>query len=98
MTFGLPENSLELIKQTIKQFPDIEEARIFGSRAMGNYRKGSDVDIAIFGQNLTPDTLSKLSFQLNEELPLPYFFDVIDASTLEHQELKKHIEDIGKKL
>lgn len=33
---------------------------------------------------------------LNEELPLPYFFDVIDYTHLEHNGLKKHIEQYGK--
>jgi len=50
MSFSLSDQALLLIKQAIKQFPEIKKAVIFGSRAMGNYRNGSDVDLAIFGE------------------------------------------------
>lgn len=44
--FGLRENDMDIILKTIDSFNEIERAVIFGSRAMGNYRRGSDVDIA----------------------------------------------------
>ena len=50
MNFGLRPQDLTEIIEMIRQFPDIEEAVIFGSRAKGNYKKGSDVDIAIKGK------------------------------------------------
>lgn len=96
MSFGLPEESLQLIKQTIAQFPEIEQAVIFGSRAIGNYRKGSDVDLAIIGKQINHLTENRLSSILNEELPLPYFFDVVDYTHLTHQKLSEHIKKVGK--
>ena len=96
MSFGLSDQALLLIKQAIKQFPEIKKAVIFGSRAMGNYQNGSDVDLAIFGEEINHKIENRLSSILNEELPLPYFFDVVDYTHLSHQKLAAHIKRFGK--
>jgi len=96
MSFGLKEYDLEYIKNMIKKFPEIEKAVIFGSRAKGNYKPGSDVDIAIYGENITFDIVSKLHAMLEEYGPLPYFFDVVDYTHLKNKELKEHIDRVGK--
>ena len=98
MNVGLSEKALEHIKKAIIKFPEIDECRIFGSRAMGNYRKGSDVDLAIYGESITPEVTLKLSVLLNEELPLPYYFDVVDATHLKHSGLMEHIEKFGQSI
>ena len=93
--FGLPERDLNLIIQAIIKFPEIEKAIIFGSRAMGNYKKGSDIDIAIIGKDISLNTSTKLSYQVNEELPIPYFVDILNYKTLENPKLKEHIDEFG---
>ena len=77
MKYGLSERSFELMQDAFRFFDEIESVIIFGSRAMGNYKKGSDVDIAVKGKNVNHDVIGALHTRLNEELPLPYFFDVI---------------------
>ncbi|WP_206528164.1 nucleotidyltransferase domain-containing protein [Marinitoga sp. 38H-ov] len=62
MNFGLKEEHLKIIIDYIKTIPEIEEVFIFGSRAMGNYKKGSDIDLAIKGKEITRDLLLKISF------------------------------------
>lgn len=96
MNFGLRKADIDYILKTIKKFPEIEKAVIFGSRAKGNYKPGSDVDLAIYGENVTFDTVSALKGLLEEEGPLPYFFDVVDYTHLSHKELKEHIDRVGK--
>ncbi|WP_427338041.1 nucleotidyltransferase domain-containing protein [Caloranaerobacter sp. DY30410] len=96
MSFGLTESDIDYIKKTIEKFSEIEKAVIFGSRAKGDYKLGSDVDIAIFGENITFDTISKLHAMLEEYSPLPYFFDVVDYLHLQNKELKEHIDRVGK--
>ena len=93
--FGLNARDLDLIIETLRRHPDIEDALVFGSRAMGNYKPGSDVDIALKG-NLKPETLIDVAVELNERLPLPYKFDVVAYSTLSHQPLIEHIDQYGK--
>ncbi|BFN05005.1 nucleotidyltransferase domain-containing protein [Clostridium tetani] len=73
MNFGLRESDLEYIVNIISGFDEIEKAYIFGSRAKGNYKPGSDIDIAIYGENINLDILSKLNSILEEKSPMPYF-------------------------
>src|SRR5690554_5174033 len=82
MNFGVPERSLATIVDTLALFGEIEEAAVFGSRATGNYKNGSDIDIVIYGANVREATIDKLKVLLNEELPLPYHFDVIHYEQL----------------
>jgi len=94
--YGLLERDLKYILEAVGKYPEIEEVIIFGSRAMGNYKKGSDVDLAIVGENVDRKTVRRLNDDLNEEYPLPYFFDVIKYKDISNQELIKHINCIGK--
>jgi predicted nucleotidyltransferase len=96
MNFGLRETDIDYIINTIESFVEIEKAGIFGSRAKGNYKSGSDIDIAIYGNNITFDTLSALHSLLEEQGPMPYLFDIVDYTHLTHKELKEHIDRVGK--
>jgi predicted nucleotidyltransferase len=93
--FGLLDRDLNYILEAVSKFSEIEEVIIFGSRAMGNYKKGSDVDIALKGQDVDRRIVSRLSEYLNEEYPLPYFFDVISYKDISNEELVKHIDSVG---
>ncbi|MCW3488812.1 nucleotidyltransferase family protein [Dethiobacter alkaliphilus] len=93
--FGLSEKNLICIREGIKTFAEIERAVVFGSRAMGNYKRGSDIDIAIAGKNVTGETVAKLSEYLNEVAPLPYYVDVVDYNEISNEELRKHIDTKG---
>lgn len=92
---GLSDSDYALIAEAAKQQSEIESLVLFGSRAKGNFRKGSDVDIAVKGLSVTYDSVIRLSDQLNEVLPLPYFFDVLNYNTLSDPELKAHIDRVG---
>ncbi|MBE0507206.1 MAG: nucleotidyltransferase domain-containing protein [Marinospirillum sp.] len=92
---GLSSKDLALIRQAAEACPEIEQLVLFGSRAKGNYRKGSDVDLAVMGSKVTYETITQLADQLNEELPLPWFFDVLDYNTLTEPALKEHIDRVG---
>jgi predicted nucleotidyltransferase len=95
--FGLSDQDLAQILRIIFQHKNVTSVKIFGSRAMGNFKKGSDIDIAMFG---TADlkTLSQIKFALEEQTVLPYFFDVVLYDTIESVEFRKHIEDFGVEL
>jgi predicted nucleotidyltransferase len=98
MDTGLTETDISLIAAAIAQFPEIEDALIFGSRAKGSYKKASDVDLAVKGRYVSNETIKRLNFVLNEELPLPYFFDVVHYESLENQLLVEHIDRVGKSI
>ncbi|OHB28752.1 MAG: DNA polymerase III subunit beta [Desulfuromonadaceae bacterium GWC2_58_13] len=95
MRFGIAEKTYSTIIDALKQTFEIEEAVLFGSRAMGNFRPGSDIDIAVRGETLSVKTATELSTLLNEKLPLPYLFDIVHYETINNPELKNHIDQFG---
>jgi len=95
MKFGLKEEDLTYIIRRIKEYDEIAKASIFGSRVKGNYKPGSDIDIAIYGENVDFNTISSLQAKLEEEGPLPFFFDIVDYTHLTHKELQEHIDRVG---
>ncbi len=96
MNHGLTKRDFEYIKEALKKAPEIEEAIVFGSRAKGNHKRGSDVDLAIKGKHINVSIVAKLSFELNEELPLPYYFDVVHYENISETKLVEHIDRVGK--
>ncbi len=94
--FGIYDKSYRLILESFKEFPEITKVYIFGSRAMGNYKKGSDIDLAILGEKVDYEITSRLYRKLNEELPIPYFVDVVNFNSIKLEELKQHILTEGK--
>jgi predicted nucleotidyltransferase len=95
MKFGLKEEDIDYIVAALSKFDEIKKATVFGSRAKGNYKPGSDVDIAVFGEDISFSTIAHLHFMLEEDSPMPYLFDIVDYTHLAHQELKEHINRVG---
>jgi predicted nucleotidyltransferase len=93
--FGLFDKDLEDIHSILNQHPKVERAVIFGSRAKGNYKNGSDVDIALQGEDIDFDTISQISHALNEETNMPYRFDVLNYNGIKEPLLLDHIDRIG---
>ena len=96
MIFGIPKKSMDLIISALRRWESIEKASIFGSRAMGNYKNGSDIDLVIYGFRVTANIVNDLSVFLNEELPLPYYFDIVHYESLMQESLKMQIDAFGK--
>lgn len=94
--FGISDNSWKIIIHTLSLFKEVERASIFGSRSKGNYKKGSDIDIVIYGPEVNEELALNISAKLNEELPTPYFYDVLSYSSIESDELIEHIDKVGK--
>ncbi len=94
--FGITDKSYNLIINTLKSFPEIEKSLIFGSRAKGTARKGSDIDLALVGEKIDYKIISKISYILNEDLPIPYRIDLIDYNSLKNNGLKAEIDQFAK--
>lgn len=95
MKFGLTKKDLSQIQKVIEKFHDIESVMVFGSRAMGHFKEASDVDLALMGP-VNDRTLTQVKMILNEELNLPYFFDVVIYNDILKPEFKQHIDQEGK--
>lgn len=93
--FGLLESDLISIFKIISSQEKVEKAVIFGSLAKGNFKNGSDVDLALKGKNLDFDTLSEISYLLNEETNMPHKFDIANYHSIQEPELIRHIDRVG---
>lgn len=94
--FGLPDKTIEIIKNLFRSYSEIDEVKIFGSRAKGNFKTGSDIDLAIFGE-IDEKLLRHIAFEL-DELSTPYKFDVLNYATVDNEALKQNIDKYGKLL
>jgi len=92
--FGLDKSDIQNIINKAKSIESIDELCLFGSRAMGNYTSGSDIDIALKGDNLNLNTILELSMAI-DELELPYQFDLVIYDRINEAALKKHIDTAG---
>jgi uncharacterized protein len=90
--YGIPARSFQLILDAFSAFKDIERAGIYGSRAMGNFKNGSDVDVVVYGAKISNETLLKLKVKLEHELPIPFYFDLTHYETIQNADLKEHID------
>ena len=95
--FGIPSDVLERIVQTIRLEKRIKEIILFGSRAKGEFKKGSDIDIAVIADTLQFDELNQIRVNISELLT-PYSVDIIDFNKITNNELKEHILRVGQRL
>lgn len=91
---GLTTQTLEKIHAVLSSFPQVEKAVVYGSRAKGNFKPGSDIDLALFGDGLTDTMMSRIYWAL-DDLLLPYKIDLSLFSGLKHPALIDHIRRVG---
>ena len=94
MNHGLPANTVELIRGVLERYPEVEKALLYGSRAKGNYRPGSDIDLTLCGGGLNHTLLTRIVNEL-DDLLLPYQMDISLMSSLNHPALLDHIRRVG---
>ncbi len=95
MKYGLSEKQLKEMKRIFSHYPEIEEAILFGSRAMETHKEASDVDISITGRQADFSLAASLKDHFEEETYLPFFFDVVVYENIQSEDLKQHIQDKG---
>ncbi|TAE34248.1 MAG: nucleotidyltransferase domain-containing protein [Alphaproteobacteria bacterium] len=94
MKFGLSDAAIATIHAAFKKYPAIERAVIYGSRAKGNYKQGSDIDLTLFGEGLTADILMRIAQVLDDSM-LPYLVDISVFDHLDNANLREHILRVG---
>jgi len=96
--FGIFSESFNLILAVLRRFPQVETGLIFGSRALGTAKKGSDIDLCLKGEKVTASLAMDIAAILNEQVPIPYHFDVLSYSDIDNQALLQHIDRAGIKI
>ncbi|MBV4356760.1 restriction endonuclease subunit S [Pinibacter aurantiacus] len=97
MKFGLTQHTIDDLITIFEQHSKVDKALIFGSRAKGNYRPDSDIDIALKGQDLHTDDIIAMSVAL-EEKGITHKIDLINYHTIQEPDLKDHIDRVGLEL
>ncbi|NLR90490.1 nucleotidyltransferase family protein [Flammeovirga agarivorans] len=92
--FGIGDKSFSQLIETFRLYKDLDKASIFGSRALGNFRKGSDIDICIHG-DFDSSLIFKVKEHIEEKTNIPYLIDLIDLKQLDNEKLIKHIKNNG---
>lgn len=91
---GPSETVLAQLREVFAATPGVERVVLFGSRAKGNARTGSDIDLAVMGQGLGSRDLADLDNRL-DDLLLPYKIDLVLYEHIDNQDLREHIERVG---
>ncbi len=95
MKYGLPDTTLQKIRAVLKNYPQVDQAILYGSRAKGNYKRGSDIDLTLRGGgNLTLNVLNKILADL-DDLLLPYTIDLSIFDDIGEPAMVEHIQRVG---
>ncbi|MBN4082397.1 nucleotidyltransferase domain-containing protein [Mariprofundus ferrooxydans] len=92
---GLGAVIIASIQDVFAAHPEVEEVMLYGSRAKGNYKVGSDIDLTMKGEMVDFSVMSTISQELYD-LPIPYTVDLSIFSNITNEALVKHIERVGK--
>ena len=95
MKYGLKEHTIEKMNGVFAQFPEVEKVMLYGSRAKGTYRPGSDIDLTLMGSALNLKTLFRIETEL-DDLLLPYMIDLSIFEHIDNPDLIDHINRVGK--
>ena len=91
---GLKTHIIEKILSVLKQHAEVESAILYGSRAKGNFRPGSDIDLTLTGENLTYRILTRIEDEI-DDLLLPYLFDLSILRQIQNPNVVEHIHRVG---
>ena len=94
MNHGLSDETVRKMTTVFSRYPEIEQAVLYGSRAKGNFRNGSDIDLSLVGEKLDSKILGQIDWEL-DDLLLPYKIDLSIFHQLTHTELIEHIRRVG---
>ncbi len=92
--FGLPDRVIEQICDVFRQYDEIQRVIIYGSRAMGRERPGSDIDLCIESDELSFSQLLAIENQI-DDLLLPWKIDLSLKNQIDNPDVVEHIDTVG---
>jgi predicted nucleotidyltransferase len=94
MKSGLTSEVIEKIRNVLSKHKEISSAILYGSRAKGNFKPGSDIDLTLKGDKLDLSKLAKINSEI-DDLSLPYTFDFSIYDQISNPDLLQHINRVG---
>ena len=95
METGLSPKTIQALAGVFGQFKQIDKVMLYGSRAMGTHKPGSDIDLALVGKDLSTDLLATIAVML-DDLLLPYTLDLTIYAFIDNSDLRAHIDRVAK--
>lgn len=92
--YGLEQEDIDKINSVFCKYPEVNKVILYGSRAKGNYKPYSDIDLTLVGNNLTLSQQFAIETEL-DDLLLPYKMDLSIYHKIENQDLIDHINRVG---
>ena len=94
LPLGLPLVAVEKIRTVFAFHPEVQKAVLYGSRAKGNFKTGSDIDLTMYGDDINHRILLKILEEL-DDLLLPWMIDLSIFRQIDNASLREHIERVG---
>lgn len=94
MKFGLSDTVIQELQDVFRRYPNIKKVLIFGSRSKGNFRPGSDIDLAVIGKDIDYRLLLDVQCDI-EDLELLYSIDLLDYQKKKGTPIGDHIDRVG---
>ena len=94
MKFGLSDTVIKELQDVFRHHANIQKVIIFGSRSKGNYRAGSDIDLAVIGNDIDYDQLLSIHCEI-DDLELLYSVDLLDYQKKKGTPIGDHIDRVG---
>ena len=91
---GLPDDVAARILERLTERPAIQRVVLYGSRALGRQRSGSDIDLCLDAPDMDLAELMVLGAQL-DDLLLPWRIDLQLRHLIRHPGLLEHIDRVG---
>ena len=95
MKFGLSDTVIKELQDVFRHYENIEKVLIFGSRSKGNYRAGSDIDLAVIGKGIDYNQLLSILCEI-DDLELLYSVDLLDYQKKKGTPIGDHIDRVGR--
>lgn len=92
---GIGEKSITQMQSIFQSFPEVRKVILYGSRAIGNFKPYSDIDVTLVGNNLNLTIQQKIETLL-DDLLLPHKIDVSIYDQIQNKDLIDHISRVGK--
>lgn len=94
MKFGLSHSAVQRINSVFSRYPQVDKAILYGSRAKGNYKNGSDIDLTLYGTELSLTVIYRILDEI-DELLLPYTIDLSIFKDIRDPDMIEHIQRVG---
>ncbi len=91
---GLSAETIKKLLAVFKRSDKLSKVLLYGSRALGNYKTGSDIDLTLIGEQLELRDVLKIEADL-DDLMTPYSFDLSIYHQINSQNLTDHIQRVG---